>query len=355
MSDRGVYTPGDSLAFPPGALKLLPSPMTSPKTIAVTGATGFVGRHVVKELLSRGHTVRALVRSAAKAREVLPKDAAGLSLVIGDVLDGKAAAELVKGCDACVHLIGIIREVRSEGQTFERMHVDAPRAMIEACARAGVRRFVHMSALGASPDGKAAYQKTKFQGERYVRHSGLDWTVFRPSFIHGAEGEFVQMVSDMASGQKPPFYFIPYFGRSVADERVPLGGTHLEAAKIQPVAVEDVAWCFAEAMERPASIGEIYNLVGPDVMTWPEVLAFFRDTLPGASHGMPIAAVPGEVSAIGAKVAGMLGLSGLLPFDEGQAIMAMQDSTSELAKVKQDLGLTPRAFRETVRSYAASV
>jgi uncharacterized protein YbjT (DUF2867 family) len=326
--------------------------MTPPMTIAVTGASGFVGRHVVRELLARGCRVRALVRSTQKAREALP---AGVDLVVGSVLDGKAPAELLKGADACIHLVGIIREVRSEGQTFERMHVDATRAMTDACAAAGVRRFVHMSALGASPDGKATYQKTKFQGEQTVRRSGLDWTIFRPSFIHGADGEFVQMVSDMCSGQAPPWYFIPYFGRTVTDDRVPLGGVSLEPAKIQPVAVEDVATAFAEALNRPQTIGEIYTLVGPDVLTWPEVLTFFRDTLPGASHGMPVAAVPGDVSVIAAKAAKVLGLSGLLPFDDGQAIMAMEDSTSELHKVERHLGLTPRAFKQTVLGYAAAV
>lgn len=326
--------------------------MPHPLTIAVTGASGFVGRHVVRELLRRGHKVRALVRDTQKAREALP---AGVELVVGSALDGKSPAKLVAGCDACIHLIGIIREVRADGQTFERMHVDTTRAITDACHAAGVRRFVHMSALGVAPDGKALYQKTKFQGEQVVRRSGLDWTIFRPSFIHGAEGEFVQMVAKMSSGQAPPWYFIPYFGRTVTDDRVPLGGGTLEPARIQPVAVQDVATAFAESLDRPQTVGEIYNLVGPDVMTWPEVLTFFRDTLPGASHNMPVSPVPGEISVIAAKAAKAVGLGGLLPFDEGQAIMAMEDSVSELQKVKNHLGMTPRPFKPTVLEYASSV
>jgi NADH dehydrogenase len=331
--------------------------MPAPKTIAVTGATGFVGRYIVRELLACGYRVRALVRDTHKAREVLPRDAAGLDFVASDVLDGSAPAKLVTGCDACVHLVGIIREVRGghSPQTFEGMHVDAPRAMADACKAAGVARFLHMSALGADPEGRAPYQRTKYHGEQVVRRSGLDWTIFRPSFIHGPDGEFVQMVSNMCSGQAPPWYFIPYFGRPVADTRVPLGGVHLVPAKIQPVAVQDVAAAFVQALENPKTIHEIYNLVGPDVFTWPEVLQFFRDTLPGASHTMPVSVVPGEPSVIAAKVAKALGLGGLIPFDEGQAIMAMEDSTSELNKVKEHLHLSPKPFKQTVLEYAARV
>jgi NADH dehydrogenase len=227
--------------------------------------------------------------------------------------------------------------------------------MTTACEAAGVKRFLHMSALGALPDGKAAYQKTKYEGEQIVRRSSLDWTIFRPSFIHGADGEFIRMVSDMASGQAPPWYFIPYFGRPVVDNRVPLGGVSREPALIQPVSVDDVAYAFAEALARPQTIGEIYNLVGPDVMTWPEVLQFLRDTLPGTSQGMPVSAVPGEIAAAAARAAKAVGLGALLPFDDGQAVMAMEDSTAELHKVHAHLGLTPRPFHDTVRSYASNV
>jgi uncharacterized protein YbjT (DUF2867 family) len=339
--------------------------MPTPKTIAVTGATGFVGRSVVRELLSRGHRVRAMVRSLEKAAEVLPSTSGGnLDLVVGHALDGRTPADLVKGAHACIHLIGIIREVRgsdsSSGgpQTFQRMHVQATRAVLEACRAAGASaggggvRYLHMSALGASPEGKAPYQRTKFEAEVLVRHSGLDWTIFRPTVIHGPDSEFVQMMDGLCSGQEPPWYFIPYFTRDVIDESVPLGPPRAEAAKVQPIAVEAVAWCFAEALEKDITIGEIYNLVGPDVLNWQELTTFFRDTLPGADHKLPVGRIPGAHGVALAKIAGALGLGGLLPFDAGQAQMAMEDSTAELHKVGTHLGLKPRPFKETVMAYA---
>jgi len=331
--------------------------MSNPLLVAVTGATGFVGRSVVRELLSRGCRVRALVRDAADARRILP---ASVELVVGGIHDGRSPQELVKGADACIHLIGIIREVRGEKTgdgpvTFQRMHVDATKAVVEACVNAGVKRYLHMSSLGAKPDGKAEYERTKFQAEVLVRRSGLDWTIFRPSLIHGPDGELVHMVHDMAAGHAAPWYFMPYFAREITDMSVPLGPSRLESALIQPIAVQDVAWAFAEALQRPVSVGEIYNLVGPDRITWPEMMGYYRDNLPGTIPGMPIAPVPGAIAAIAAMGAAAVGLGGLLPFDAGQALMAMEDSVSEMSKTRTDLGLSPRPFRQAASRYAAQM
>lgn len=324
------------------------------RTVAVTGATGFVGRYVVNELLRRGHAVRALVRDRAKARLVLPEAALGsgqITLVPGDATDAARVGELVGGCDACVHLIGIIREA-SGGQTFERVHVGTTRRVLEACAGAGVRRYVHMSALGVREEGSAAYQKTKWAAEGLVRSSGLDWTIFRPGLIHGPEGEFTRLAVGWVRAKAPPFAFIPYFKRPKHPMPIPAPIGPFEDPRVQPVAVEDVAYAFAEALERGEAVGETYNLVGSESMTWPEMLAFVGEHTPEANRSTPIFGIPGDVAAINAKLAGLVGLGSLLPFDEGMALMGMEDSVSETGKVGAHLGLRPRPFRETFRSYA---
>lgn len=336
----------------------------APQTIAVTGATGFVGRYTVRELTRRGIRVRALARSTEKAQKVLGKPSElrsmGIDLVIGDVCDAGALDELVRGCTAAIHLVGIIREVRGQTrkdlpQSFERMHIRATQAMVDACKRNTVGRLSHLSALGVGPNGRSEYQRTKWQAEQIVRRAGLDWTIFRPSLIHGAESELIRMLSDMASGQVAPYFFIPYFVRIETDQRVPLGPMQMIPAKVQPVAVEDVAYALVEAIERPDSIGEIYNLVGPETLDWRELSEVVRDTLPSANKKMGTWFVPGEHAALIAQGAELLGLGGLLPFDRGQALMAIEDSTADPTKAMLDLGLEPRPFRATLRQYASRV
>lgn len=343
--------------------------MTTSRTIAVTGATGFVGRYVVRELVRRGHRVRALTRGLEKAYEVLGGGAAsqirkaGIELVVGDVCDPRVAEELVGPCGedgAVINLVGIIREVRGTSpgdppQTFERMHVGATRTLIEAAGRAGVSRYLQMSALGAGPEGRSKYQQTKWDAELIVRRSGLDWTIFRPSLIHGPDGEFIQMLGDLASGEIPPYYFIPYFVRQERDLRVPAGGGEFVPARVQPVHVEDVAQAIAAAIARPDSVGEIYALAGPEILNWQELSLFIRDALPGTKKNMGSWHIPGEHAAVIARVAGIMGLGSLLPFDEGQAIMATMDNVADGAKARADLGLEPRPFRDSVRGYAALV
>src|SRR5205807_1548953 len=132
-----------------------------------------------------------------------------------------------------------------------------------AARSARIRRFVHMSALGARPGAVSNYHKTKYKAEEYLRGSGLDWTIFRPSLIHGPAGEFMRMEAAWARRRKPPFLFMPYFGRGLLGR----GG----AGKLQPIYVNDVARAFVEALENAKTIGEIYPLGGPDEITWPQL------------------------------------------------------------------------------------
>lgn len=339
--------------------------------VAVTGSTGFVGRAVVSELLRRGWTVRALVRDRKKANEVLGHHPS-LSFVDGDVLDGTSPRRLLAGAGgepvvACVNLIGIIRETTG-GQTFRRMHVQATQALVDACSDVwgagsgggtgggvgggGVGRFVQMSALGVTPDSKAAYARTKYEGEQIVRRSGLNWTIFRPSLIHGADGEFIRMMHRIARAAMAPYVFMPYFAKLEIDGGVRTGADRLTTPRVQPIAVEDVAWSIAECLGRPESVGEVYNLVGPDEMEWPEMLETLRDELPGTMKTMQPFFVPGSHAAMIAKVAKTVGLGGLLPFDEGQAWMGQEDSIASGAKASEHLGLRAKPFRATVSGYA---
>ncbi len=324
---------------------------SSSQTVAVTGATGFVGRHLVAELTRRGHAVRALVRSPGEV-DSLP--ISGVSIVEGDIFNRDAMALLAAGADAVIHLVGIRRE--TGGLSFERMHVEATRRTLDAARNAGAARFLHMSALGADPDGVSGYQRTKFAAERLVQASGLDWTIFRPSIIHGHDGEFVQMVKGWATGRKAPWFVMPYFTRlDVGLDKPPFPPPTPEVPLAQPVFVGDVARAFADALDRPASIREVIALGGPEAMTWPDMLTTLRDAIPLAKKSIRPAGLPAPVAIAQARVARVLGLGEALPYSVSDAQMGSQDNVCAIDKARATLGFEPRPFAETVQSYGDRV
>lgn len=319
-------------------------------TVAVAGASGFVGRHMVAALLQAGYSVRALVRDLAHARDVLPKE--GVTLVVGDALDPGKAAELVNGCTACINLVGILRENASA--TFRRAHVEVTRALVGACEDKGVHRYLQMSALGVSELGRAEYQTTKFEAERLVRGSTLEWTIFRPSLIHGPESEFLDMVAGFASGLEPPYVFLPYFRRWKTDKRIPMGGEEQIDPVVEPVHVDDVAKAFVSSITNAKAVGEIYNLVGPERLPWPRVLEVIRDYA-GGNPGLKPWGVPAPLAAALATAADAVGMGRFLPFDRGMVIMASEDSVSETEKARKHLGMEFRPFTASFAEYAETL
>jgi uncharacterized protein YbjT (DUF2867 family) len=219
--------------------------------VFLTGATGFVGRNMLKRLLAEGHNVRALVRDPDKAKELAQER---VQLVAGDVADGTGLDRAIEGCDAVIHLVGII--VENGKNTFQRVHHIGTRNVVEAAKRAGVKRFVHMSALGARPDGAASYQVTKWKGEEDLRRSGIPYCILRPSVIFGEGDGFVtQMMQIMRSS--PLFRPVPGNG----------------APKFRPIFIDDVTTCFVRALTIEAAINQTIELGGADELTLNEVLA----------------------------------------------------------------------------------
>ena len=323
-------------------------------TVAVAGATGFVGRHVVLELARRGHSVRALVRDGSKANEAFrdAPESASITRVTAASIGERSARELVDGADACVNCIGIIRE--QQGQRFEALHVRAVELLLGACARnADFERFVQVSAMGVSPDGRSKYQRTKAEGERAVRRSGLAWTIFRPSAVLGEGGELLEMMRAWARGRQAPYVFMPYFCRR-ADGQWSLIPGETADPKIAPVLVEDLARAVADALVTPETAGEVYNLCGSETVSWPELLEAVRDATRGAKPGIRPAGIPAPAAHAAASVAGFVGLGGLLPFDAGMAAMAAEDSTADTAKFEAHFGFEPRSFREAFGAAAAA-
>jgi NADH dehydrogenase len=307
-----------------------------PGRVFVTGGSGFVGSAVIDELLSRGYGVNALVNH---------RDLAGrgddVRSIKGGLFDREALEEGISGCDAVIHLVGIIMEKRSRGITFERIHFEGAKNVVDATVRGGVRRYVHMSALGVRANAVSRYHQTKYLAEQYVRASGLDWTILRPSLIHGPRGEFMQMQAKWARGTAPPFLFMPYFGAGAFGR----GG----AGKLQPVYAGDVARAFVDALEKPQAIGEVYPLAGPQEFTWPQL----HETSARAIVGRRRWIMP--LPAWYAKFVTRVAPPALLPFNRDQVVMSQENNTSDLTKFKADFGWDPQPFEPTLREYASKL
>ena len=307
--------------------------MTTTGRILLTGASGFVGAAVLRKLLAAGYGVNALVNRRPLTVE------GDVRQVRGGLWDAAALDEAAAGCAGTIHLVGIIAE--RGRNTFQRVHVEGTASVLAACARAGVRRYMQMSALGTRETAASEYHRTKWAAEQLVRKSGLDWTILRPSMIHGPEGEFMRMVADWARGKAPPFLFMPYFGRGLLG----LGG----AGQLQPVYVEDVARAFVEALDRPETIGKVYDLGGADRLTWPEFHRTSAQAIVGRRQR--VAAMPAWL----AKTLARILPASLLPFNRDQVTMSQEDNTCDLTPFERDFGWRPRGFNETLPLYAATM
>ncbi len=223
----------------------------------VTGATGFVGGHVVEVLRRADRPVRCLVRERGKAREL---EDAGCELVEGDMTDPASLRRAVDGVESVVHLAAI-RQGKKE--RFDRIMTQGTRDLLVAAEEAGVGRFVHMSALGVSEQtkGLVPYYGAKWEMERAVQASSLPFVIFRPSFVFGADGGILPTFRKLA--KLAPV--TPIVGSG--DQR------------IQPLWADDVASYFVRALDLDTATGRVFEIGGPDVVDWTELFARLKRAL----------------------------------------------------------------------------
>ena len=199
-----------------------------------------------------------------------------------------------------------------------------------------------MSALGARPNAPAEYHRTKFAAEQVVRHCDLDWTIFRPSLIHGPGGDFMKTEARWARGTAPPFFAMPYFGAGWLGR----GGAGL----LQPVFVDDVARAFADALDQPATIGKLFEVGGSERLTWPRL----HEISAAAIIGRPRRVLPFPVprrSAAGATRC----FAALLGFNRDQVEMSQEPNTCNLAPFVAQFGWEPASFTDSLGTYARSL
>lgn len=285
--------------------------------ILVTGATGFVGSHLVKRMRQEGQKVRAVVRTPAKAQAL--KDL-GVEVVPGDISDLASLEAAAHGCERVIHLVGIIQEGR--GFTFRSVHVEGTRNILDAGKKAGVRHFMYQSALGTRPNAKSRYHQTKWEAEELVRRCGIHFTILRPSLIYGPGDLFTIRLAEMI--KLSPVLPVIGSGRS----------------KIQPIFIDDVVSCIAKIVTSDSFLNETYEIGGPEELTYEEVTKAIAAAL-GVKRPvvhMPLFFMRGMAMVAEAVLP-------KAPVTTDQLIMLQEDNVCDMKAIREVFGIEPVKFQ----------
>ncbi|MEZ4599483.1 MAG: complex I NDUFA9 subunit family protein [Syntrophotaleaceae bacterium] len=292
--------------------------------VFVTGSTGFVGGEVLRQLAAAGHQVVALVRPGSEGKLEKHPD---IRIHPGDVTDPGSLPEGMRGCEAVIHLVGIIREFPDKGVTFERLHVQGTENVLRAAAASGTGRYLHMSANGARADGYSEYERTKWRAEQAVGDSGLEWTIFRPSLIFGPGSDLFSMLSKMV--RLAPV--VPVIG----DGRY----------RLQPVALEQVAESFVRALSLPETVGRIFHLCGSEDYAYNEIL----DLIGKALGKDKVRKIHQPVSLVKPVVRVMEQFSAF-PITSGQLTMLLEGNICDRGPWADTFGIEPISFAQGVKN-----
>jgi len=299
----------------------------APPVITIFGGSGFIGRHVVRRLAKQGWTIRVAVRDPEAAKFLRPLgDVAQITPLAVPLQNAQAVAAAVDGADAVINAVGLLYE--RGRQTFEAVHVDGARNIAQAAAAAGVKSMVQVSAIGASVTAAADYARSKGYGERAVRDALPDAVICRPSLVVGPEDDFFNR-------------FAVYARLSPV---LPLiGGGH---TRFQPIYVGDLAEAIVRALDTPAARGQTYELGGPSVYSFKELMQLLLSVTGRRRLLVP---VPFFVADLEAAVLELLPVP---PLTRDQVRLLRHDNVvSQGTRTLADLGVEATAIELVLPTY----
>lgn len=300
-------------------------------SVLVIGGSGFIGSHIIAKLAYTEWRAIVPTRHYDHAKNLLLIPSMD-DVVEADVHDEAALDRLIPGNDAVINLVGILHDPTAKsgeryGSEFARSHVELPRKIVAACARHGVHRYLHMSALGADKNAPSMYLRSKADGEEAAcSNPAVETTIFRPSVVFGDRDHFLNMFADL-------------------QKRFPVLPMSSLDAKFQPVFVEDVAQAFVHALSHRETIGKVFELAGPKVYTLRELV---RLTGTFSGHQRPVVELPDALARLEAAVFEHMSSQPLMSRDNLDSMKVDNVST---ASMKDMLGIEPTALEDVAPSY----
>lgn len=297
------------------------------RRVTIIGAPGFIGRYVVKRLALRGAAIAAVSRHATAAGYLRTMgDVGQIATIDANLADETLVAAAIAGSDAVVNAVGTL--VESGTQNFDRLHHSAPARLAALARDAGVKHFVHLSALGADAASPSAYGRSKAAGESAVRQAFPNAVILRPSIVFGPEDNFFNRFAAMA--QILPA--LPLIG----------GGS----TRFQPVYVGDVADAVVAALERPGTAGGTYELGGPQIYTFKELMELI---LTETRRRRLLVNLPFGLASLQAAILEWLPNA---PLTRDQVLLLKQDNVvTPGAPGLAELGIAPTALELVLPTY----
>ena len=289
--------------------------------ILITGATGYIGRHLVARVVAQGEQPRCLVRELNRAKRILPADK--VELVQGATTSPASLDAAVQGVDTIVHAAFLTADRKqSAGNEYEKTNVQGTAYLIQAAKKAGVKRVIEIGGLGTRPDKPGSYMQGRYLAEKMLKESGLDWTIIQPSVLFGKNAPFIKGLVDLIRTSP----VVPLIG----------GGKIM----FQPIYVEDVVTVIIKVLEDPVSTAnKTYTIGGPAYYSFTQII----DALLQATHKQRIKA-PAPTSLVGVGAAVMEAVLPKPPLTKAAMTLFTFDNTTDLHSVERDFGFTPLSF-----------
>lgn len=287
--------------------------------ILLIGSTGYVGEKLLENLLNTTHSIRLLIRKQSIIAE-------------GDVTRAESLTGKLDGCDAVIYIPGLIREFPQKGITFQNVHYQGVKNIVEEASKSGVQRFILMSANGVRKNASTEYLRTKYEAEEYLKSSGIEWTVFRPSVIFGGDTQKQNFISVITGLLNMMPVFMPVIGNG--------------KYKFQPVALQNVSEAFVKSLEMPETIGKVYHLCGKEVFSYNQLVDMISNYTRVKKFKLHIPA----------GLTSLLGSYEWFPVTRDQITMMLEENIcKDTVRFYEELKIKPVLFSEYYKRRAETV